>query len=129
MCIQTDLRVMVHIVTSMKISMIAAPKTKLNMPKFISIQTDIAIYLRPSRDRASNANESLIAILISLLLCPNCSLSLLHCTLLPRAWDPQGGKEGGTRGWQSLICAVKTELAANTCQGVPWGKSQLEEPQ
>lgn len=56
---------MVHIVTSVKISMTAAPKTKLNTPKFISIQTDRAIYLCPSRDRAGNANESLIAILIS----------------------------------------------------------------
>lgn len=54
--------------------MIAAPDTKLNMPKSVSIQTKLlqykTIYLCASHDTACNVNDSLIAILISLFTLP-----------------------------------------------------------
>lgn len=58
----------------MERSMIAAPDTKLNMPKFVSIQTKLlqykTIYFCASHDTACNVNDSLIAILISLFTLP-----------------------------------------------------------
>lgn len=100
--------------------MIAAPKTKLNTPEFISIQTHKAIYLCASHDTAHNAKESPIVILISVYSALNAASPLLH-----RAQDPQGGT-----GWrQSLVCAVRSGLAENTAQGAPWVKFQPEEPQ
>lgn len=61
---------MLYIITRLEMSMIAAPNTKLNMPTFISIQTAKAIYLCACRDIARNANESIIAMLISLFTLP-----------------------------------------------------------
>lgn len=117
MYIQTALRL--HIVTSTEISMIAAPNTKLNMPKFISIQTDKAIYLCACRDIARNANESI-----------NCSSHLSVYSALIAA---------------SYSCTVPSYTALRTprvaqdggraCQGrtgrthSPRVKSQLEELQ
>lgn len=45
MHIQADLRVIVHTVTSMEISVIAAPDTKFNMPMFILTETKLFIYM------------------------------------------------------------------------------------
>lgn len=110
MYIQADLRAMVHIVTSTETSVIAAPKTKLNMPKFTSIQTEKAIYLCASHDIARNANESLIASLISLFLCPNCRGIVPSYTGLRIPRVPQ---DGG-RAW----CVPS---------GQDWQKTQSEE--